>query len=73
MAVDDFETERQLAVRLALRFQRLPETSANVMLGGDGNHVAAAIDVTASGELWNWADILEMTDISISLDAATAY
>ena len=56
-----------------LATQRLPETSADVMLAGDGNHVAALIDVKASGELWNWADILEMTDISISLDAATAY
>jgi hypothetical protein len=57
----------------ALATQRLPETSAEVLLAGDGNHVAAQIDVTAAGELWNWADILEMTDISISLDAATAY
>jgi hypothetical protein len=56
-----------------LATQRLPETSADVMLAGDGDHVAALIDVKASGELWNWADILEMTDISISLDAATAY
>lgn len=56
-----------------LASQRLPETSADVLLGGDGNHVDAQIDVKASGELWNWADILEMTDISISLDAATAY
>ena len=56
-----------------LATQRLPETSADVMLAGDGDHVAALIDLKASGELWNWADILEMTDISISLDAATAY
>ena len=42
------------------------------MLGGSGDRVTAQIDITGSGELWNWADVLQMTDISMSLDAETA-
>jgi hypothetical protein len=56
-----------------LATQHLPQTSVAVTLDGDGDHVTAQIDMTASGELWNWADILQMTDISMSLDAETAY
>jgi hypothetical protein len=55
-----------------LATQQLAPTSVAVVLGGSGDHVSAQIDITASGELWNWADLLEMTDISISLDAETA-
>lgn len=55
-----------------LATQQLMPTSVAVVLGGSGDHVTAQIDVAASGELWNWADILEMTDIAVSLDAETA-
>lgn len=53
--------------------QRLPVTNVAVSLTGTGDHVSARIDIDASGELWNWADLVEMTDISMSLDAQTAY
>lgn len=53
--------------------QQLPLTRVDVVLGGDGDNVTAQIDIVASGELWNWAGLVEMTDISMSLDARTAY
>lgn len=56
-----------------LATQMLAPSSVAFVLGGDGDHVTARIDIDASGELWNWADILQMTDISMSLDAETAY
>ena len=53
--------------------QKLGPTNVAVTLGGDGDHVSAQIDIRASGALWNWADLVQMTDLSMSLDAETAY
>lgn len=55
-----------------LATQQLATTTVNVALSGSGDHVGAAIDISGSGELWNWADLLQMTDITVALDAQTA-
>lgn len=55
-----------------LATQQLPAANVAISLGGSGDHVSARIDIDASGELWNWADVLQMTDISASLEAETA-
>jgi hypothetical protein len=55
-----------------LATQKLPATNVAISLGGNGDQVSARIDIDASGELWNWADVLQMTDISVSLEASTA-
>jgi hypothetical protein len=53
--------------------QRLPPESVHVELAGDGDHVRVLLDIDASGELWNWNDLVQITDVSISLSAETAY
>lgn len=55
-----------------LATQQLPATNVAIDLGGNGDHVDARIDIAASGELWTWADLIQITDISLSLDAETA-
>jgi hypothetical protein len=49
--------------------QHLPPVPVDVMLSGDGNAVAASIGVHASGELWDWAGLLQMTALELSLSA----
>lgn len=55
-----------------LATQHLPPIGVDVVLDGDGGHVEATIEVDATGELWSWADILEITELALSLDAQTA-
>lgn len=55
-----------------LATQQLPPVDVDVVLDGDGDHVEASIDIAAAGELWSWADLLEVTELSLSLDAETA-
>ena len=51
--------------------QHLPPVTIDVVLTGGGDHVDAALTLRASGELWNWAGLLEMTELELSLSAAT--
>ncbi len=52
--------------------QHLPPVTVDVMLTGGGDHVDASVALHADGELWNWADLLQMTAMDLSLSAATA-
>jgi hypothetical protein len=52
--------------------QHLPPVMADVALTGAGDHVDASLSLRASGELWNWAGLLEMTELELSLTAGTA-
>jgi hypothetical protein len=54
-----------------LATQHLPPVAVDLALTGGGDHVDAAITMRATGELWNWAGLLEMTSIELSLSAAT--
>lgn len=51
--------------------QHLPPVTIDVTLTGGGDHVDASISMQANGELWNWAGLLEMTALELSLAAET--
>jgi hypothetical protein len=51
--------------------QHLPPIEISLALGGDGEVIDASIGLAASGELWSWAGLLEMTHLDLSLAAAT--
>jgi hypothetical protein len=51
--------------------QHLPPIMIDVALTGAGDHVDASLALHAAGELWNWAGLLEMTSLDLSLAAAT--
>jgi hypothetical protein len=51
--------------------QHLPPVPLDVVLTGAGDHVDASIGLHASGELWNWAGLLELTGLEMSLSAET--
>jgi hypothetical protein len=51
--------------------QHLPPVELAIELTGGGDHVDAAIAVAATGELWSWAGLLELTAIELALAGAT--
>lgn len=51
--------------------QHLPPVPVDVVLTGAGDHVDASIGLHASGELWDWAGLLELTGLELSLSAET--
>jgi hypothetical protein len=51
--------------------QHLPPVPVDVTLTGAGDHVDASIGLHASGELWNWAGLLQLTGLEMSLSAET--
>ena len=57
--------------RTPLGTQHLPPVPVDVTLAGAGDHVDASIGLHASGELWNWAGLLELTGLEMSLSAET--
>jgi hypothetical protein len=54
-----------------LATQQLPRESVEVVLGGNGDYVGALLELDAEGELWNWADVIEITHLELSLLAET--
>lgn len=54
-----------------LATQHLPPVTIDVALTGAGDHIDASMAMKASGELWNWAGLLEMTSLDLSLSAET--
>jgi len=51
--------------------QHLPPVPVDLMLTGAGDHVDASIGLHAEGELWNWAGLLKLTAMEMSLAAET--
>ena len=51
--------------------QLLPAIPLDVALSGDGATVAASLVMQASGELWQWADLLKLTELDLEASAAT--
>ena len=49
--------------------QHMPPVPVDVTLSGDGEIVDASIGLHASGELWDWAGLLQMTKLELSLAA----
>jgi hypothetical protein len=55
-----------------LATQHLPRATVEVVLTGSGEHVAASLGVEPPGALWNWADLVQLTELSLSVNAETA-
>lgn len=55
-----------------LATQHLNPVAATIALGGHGDHVTARLAIDSNDELWNWADLIQFTGLSLSLDAETA-
>jgi hypothetical protein len=47
----------------------LPPVDVDIALDGDGDAIDATLDVAATGELWSWAGILELSHIDLALGA----
>lgn len=55
-----------------LATQHLPPTTIDVVLAGNGEHVGAWLDLDAVGELWNWAGLVQISELALSVRAETA-
>jgi hypothetical protein len=49
---------------------KLPLVPLELVLTGDGEQVNAAVTVHAPGELWNWASLVRLSELQLSLDAS---
>lgn len=58
-------------VALPLGAPTLPPLPVKLKLGGDGLRVTADLRVHAPGELWNWADLIKLSDLELVLGAGT--
>jgi hypothetical protein len=56
---------------LPLGAPKLPPIPVTVDVSGDGGFVMAQADANAPGDLWNWADLVKLSNLSLSLDAST--
>src|SRR5690606_32871813 len=45
--------------------QHLPPIDVDVTLTGDGDYVGATLSLAATGELWNWANLLQLTKLDL--------
>lgn len=54
-----------------LATQHISVDAVAVELGGYGDHVDARLTIDASGELWSWADLVQITDLALSVTAET--
>jgi hypothetical protein len=54
---------------LPLGAQTLPVMPLDVTLGGDGDTVTASLVLTGDGQLWSWANLLELTALDVTADA----
>ncbi len=50
--------------------QHLPEIPVDITLTGAGDHVDATIGLHGQGEVWSWANLIELTNLQLSLSAA---
>jgi hypothetical protein len=51
--------------------QHLPAIPVTLSLVGDGEMVDASIGLAATGELWSWAGLIQLTSLQLSLSAQT--
>ena len=50
---------------------KLPSVPVEIVVTGDGEHVHAEVHASASGELWSWANLVRVSDLSLILGAST--
>jgi hypothetical protein len=51
--------------------QKLTNLPGKLVLGTDGVTVDGTLDVEAAGDVWTWADLVKLSDLSLSLTAET--
>lgn len=51
--------------------QQLPVIPLDLMLTGGGDHVDATLSLHGAGTLWTWADLIELADLSLSIEGGT--
>lgn len=49
---------------------KLPPVPVEIRLSGDGSEVNAELGLHASGELWNWAGLVKLSELQLSVDAS---
>ena len=49
----------------------LPPVPVDFALSGDGNVVQGELRIHQAGELWSWADVVKLEDLSLVLSAST--
>lgn len=47
----------------------LPPVPVELVLTGDGEHVRAELRANAPGELWNWAGLIKLSELSLAIGA----
>jgi hypothetical protein len=52
--------------------QHLAPQEVQVTLGGSGEHVEASFAIDAAGQLWSWANSVDMTELVLVVNAATS-
>lgn len=48
----------------------LPAVPVEIVLTGDGEHVQAELRANAAGELWSWAGLIKLADMTLVLGAS---
>ena len=69
----DLQLTWQLAIDgspVPLGSPRLPPVPVVLVLTGDGAHLRAELRLRAPGELWSWAGLLQLRDLTLVLGAA---
>ena len=51
---------------------KLPPVPVEIVLTGDGQHVTAELRAHASGELWSWAGLIKLSELSLVVGADLA-
>jgi hypothetical protein len=51
--------------------QHLPTIPVDITLAGAGDHVDASLALHGDGQLWSWADLVQLRDLELAVTAAT--
>jgi hypothetical protein len=51
--------------------QHLTGLPTTIALAGDGASASGTVDIAAMGDVWTWADLVKLSDLSLTIDAST--
>lgn len=51
---------------------KFPKVPVGLRLVGDGAHLDASLSAYVEGELWNWADLIKLRELSLDVEASLA-
>jgi hypothetical protein len=52
--------------------QSIPNLGATLTLAGDGASATSTVVIAAMGDVWTWAGLVKLSDLSLTLDASTS-